>query len=116
MQNVNFRQYYCVLDRSKILKFNAHSSTSRWCCGRGGRCRRRGWRLNRHIHTTLENAKCQFSSVLLRFRSLKNSMLTVVLVVGVVVEVDDVVDVVGVVVDVVGVVVEVDDVVDVVGV
>ena len=43
-------------------------------------------------------------------------MLTVVLVVGVVVEVDDVVDVVGVVVDVVGVVVEVDDVVDVVGV
>ena len=67
--------------------------------------------------TTLENAKIQFSSALLRSRSFKkfnfrqhyrvrdclkiqefrNSMLTVVLVVGVVV------DVVGVVVDVVGV-------------
>ena len=53
------------------------------------------------ILTTLENAKCQFSSALLLLRSFRNSInqfvLTVVLVVGVVV------DVVGVVVDVVGV-------------
>ena len=48
--------------------------------------------------------KMSISSVLLRLRSLKNSMLTVVLVVGVVVDVVGVVvDVVGVVVDVVGV-------------